>query len=203
MACTQSTEVKIVAMLWHESAQVNPPHAWLVIQGCSILSLHPPKSWRNAHVSNYRSRVLLSGLIFTALALIQCDRANAADACNAHTVNVQISIDQNGNCTQTGSSNPSPGTGSLAPVLVDHGNCIKFSAKDQDNAAAAFDLKFEQGESPFYEFTATNAGDTSSTGPVQGAPGHTFTYYSVAITRVSTGQQGYCLNGRQLGIIMR
>lgn len=151
-------------------------------------------------MTSRHGQLALAVLVFSAAVLLASTQsALAADVCTNAPVAITLTYNLDGTCGQAiGATSPVK-----APLVVAHGHCVTYSAKDQDGAAAAFDVKFEQGSSPFYDFTASSAGDTVTTGPVQGTPGDTYLYHAVTITHVSDNQPQYCLNGKQLGLIMK
>jgi len=98
-------------------------------------------------------------LVFTFIALLSCTQnARAADVC-ATPVVIILAASSDGTCTQVGASNPTSNP-IAAPAVVDIGSCIQYKA-----GAHSLEVQFEQGPSPFYDFTAAS-GQTVTTGPV-------------------------------------
>ncbi len=128
-------------------------------------------------------------VMFALFALLSCTpTARAADVCSIALVDtITLAINGDNICTQKlGNGNPVQ-----APVFVNIGHCVTYQA-----GGSSFEVQFVPGSSPFYKFTVA-AGQTLNIGPAQGTAGDTYNYYSLSVN----GSQ--CLNGRQLGIVMR
>ncbi len=134
-------------------------------------------------------------LSLASLAVVGCLLLALTGFAQAATVNVVLITNPDGTCSQVGSSNPVPAAPAPAPVLVDHGNTVKYvGAKDINGHSASFDVKFN---APFGDLGSINAGHTVTTPIFQGDPGEIVNYRSLTIANQP------CLNGGTLGIIMR
>lgn len=134
-------------------------------------------------------------LSLASIAVVGCLLLALTGYTQAATVNVTLTTNTDGTCSQTGSINPKPAAVVLAPVLVNRGDTVTYlSATDIQGHAASFDVKFD---APFGDLGPVGIGHSITTPPFQGDSGDTVNYRSLTIA----GQP--CLNGGSLGIVMR
>ena len=152
-------------------------------------------------------QLTLAVLVFSAAVLLTLSQsALAADVCATPPVMITLHLTPDGSCTQESGGNIVAG-----PIQVSPKQCVKYAGAviDPNPTAtpptsaipATFDVKFDDGPSPFSEFATSTAGDTVITGPVTGTgtSGHTYYYSSV---QIGTGTKS-CSNGKKLGLIMK
>jgi hypothetical protein len=117
---------------------------------------------------------------------------------------ITLHLTPDGSCTQESGGNIVAGLIQVSPK-----QCVKYAGAiiDPNPTAtpptsaipATFDVKFDDGPSPFREFATSTAGDAVTAGQVMGTSGHTYYYSSV---QIGTGTKS-CSNGKKLGLIMK